>query len=432
MAKKTKNALTNSDEKVSIFNLINSFDESAEIMEDSKYAKIDEWIPTGSYILNACISGSLFGGIPNKRSITLAGEPGTGKSFIALSVVRQAQSMGYTPIYCDSEGAIDIETVKRIGCDAKNFVIKPVTTIEEFSNFTANLVKSIEAVKEKGQTPPKVMVVLDSLGNLSSTKEKEDIIDDKNVRDMGKQQKIRAMFRVIGNDFSKLGIPFIICSHVYAKVGSYIPGNEVSGGGGIKFNSSVILMLSTSKLEDKESEEKAKKTNAEVTKVGVLVTIKPIKQRFARPIKVQMQIPFFKKPNPYVGLETYINWDDCGIVRGKALTEKEYLKLSEKEQKTCRKFEGLDGESMYAFPKDTARTLVCKHLGGEVPLTELFTSKVFTEEVLHLMDENIIKPTFELPSVDSMEDIEEMLGIDDEEDFDEPNNINDILGGDDE
>ncbi|MEG1008907.1 MAG: hypothetical protein RSF67_03675 [Clostridia bacterium] len=45
-------------------------------MENSTYATIDEWVPTGSYILNACISGSLFGGLPNRRSICLAGDSG--------------------------------------------------------------------------------------------------------------------------------------------------------------------------------------------------------------------------------------------------------------------------------------------------------------------------------------------------------------------
>jgi hypothetical protein len=75
MAKKTKSTVE-SGESTSIFGLINSFDKSTEMIEDSKYAKIDEWISTGSYILNACISGSLFGGVPNKRSITFSGMPG--------------------------------------------------------------------------------------------------------------------------------------------------------------------------------------------------------------------------------------------------------------------------------------------------------------------------------------------------------------------
>jgi hypothetical protein len=58
------------------------------------------------------------------------------------------------------------------------------------------------------------------------------------------------------------------------------------------------------------------------------------------------------------------------------------------------------------MPKDTARTLVCRHIvGGEVPLADLYTPKVFTEEVLKELDEKIIKPTFMLPSIESLEDL---------------------------
>jgi hypothetical protein len=47
-----------------------------DIIDDSPFAKIDEWIPTGSYVLNAGISGSLFGGVPNRRSMGLSGATG--------------------------------------------------------------------------------------------------------------------------------------------------------------------------------------------------------------------------------------------------------------------------------------------------------------------------------------------------------------------
>ena len=50
----------------------------------------------------------------------------------------------------------------------------------------------------------------------------------------------------------------------------------------------------------------------------------------------------YKKPNPFVGLEKFVSWDHCGIIRGKALEEKDYLKLTEKEQKQCFPFEGFE------------------------------------------------------------------------------------------
>jgi len=385
------------------------------IIENSIYAKIDEWIPTGSYILNAAMSGSLFGGMPNRRSLMFAGVEGTGKTFLTLSIVRNAQAMDYFPIYYDSEGSIDIDFVKRLGIDTSKFRIENISTIEEFATLTAKLNETIEDIRKAGKTPPKVMVVLDSLGSLSSIKEKADTTSGNDKRDMTKQQAIRRTFRVIANDFAKNGIPFIITGHVYAKIGSYIPGDEISGGGGGKYSASIIFVLTKSKLTDKDSEEHVKNIGLESAKVGIVVTVNPYKQRFARPIKVQIHIPFYKKPNPYVGLEKFVNWDTCGIIRGKCLTKKEYEKLTLIEQKKCHEFlipiknlENNDDGTRFVQSRDTARTLVCKHLGGEIPLSELYTDKVFTQEVLQQLDDNIIKPTFQLPDITSLEDLTEI------------------------
>jgi len=254
------------------------------------------------------------------------------------------------------------------------------------------------------------MVILDSLGSLSSTKEKGDAVSGSDKRDMTKQQAIRKTFRVIGNDFAKLGIPFIVCNHVYAKIGSYIPGDEISGGGGGKYSPSIMFILTKSKLTDKESEEHVKKIGLETAKVGIVVTLHPYKQRFARPIKVQIHIPFYKKPNPYVGLEKFVTWDTCGIIRGKMLSEKEYNKLPALDQKKCFEFEDTNKNKVFAQPRDTSRSLVCKHLGGELPLAELYTDKVFTQEVLQQLDDNIIRKTFELPNIESLEDITDLTG----------------------
>jgi len=193
-------------------------------------------------------------------------------------------------------------------------------------------------------------------------------------------------------------------------IGSYIPGDTVSGGGGGKYNTSIIFVLTKSKLTDKDSEEHVKNQGIEATKVGIVVTVHPYKQRFARPIKVQIHIPFYKKPNPYVGLEKFVTWQTCGIVRGKMISEKEYNKLPNSDQEKCFEFKISDKENLtvYAQPRDTARTLVCKHLGGEIPLAELYTDKVFTQEVLHQLDDNIIKKTFMLPSIESLDDLAEV------------------------
>ena len=203
---------------------------------------------------------------------------------------------------------------------------------------------------------------------------------------------------------------------------SMFTSKEISGGGGLKYNASIIFMLSKGKLDDAEGEKRAKEKNVDAAKVGITIYVTPFKQRFAKPIKVQIHIPFFKKPNPFVGLERFVSWEACGILRGKCLTEKEFNKLSESDQAICKPFTKTDGSKAFAYPRETARSLVCKHLDGEIPLTELFTDKVFTQEVLHELDTKIIIPTFSLPSVESLEDLEELtkeLEVDDDEDTEE-------------
>ena len=408
--------------------LLNKIAPDGEMIEINPIAKIDEWISTGSYILNACLSGSVFGGLPNRRSLVLAGEEGTGKTYIALSICRNGiRYQGYDVIYFDSEGSIDRDFVARLGVDTSHLRLQPVNTVEEFNHIAAQITTMFEAMIEKGEQPPKTIVVLDSLGNLSSEKEVEDSTSGSNKRDMTKQQQIRKLFRVNGLKFAKLGIPFIINNHTYDSLSMFSP-KEISGGGGVKYNASIILILGKGKLDDEKEEEKQKGNNIDPVKVGVTIYVTPFKQRFARPIKVQLHIPFYKAPNPYVGLEKFVNWDVCGVMRGNMLTDKEYQKLSDEDKKGCVPFQGWemvkneetgkmekkDTKFVWAQPKATARQLICKHLGGETPLLNLFTDKVFTKEMLTELDEKIIKPTFQLPDINSLEDLEELAEIIDE------------------
>jgi len=95
MAKKKISEEISSNSFSKLNDFLNKIAPDGEILDINPIAKIDEWISTGSYILNAALSGSIFGGLPNRRSLVLAGEEGTGKTFIALSICRNAQKMGY-------------------------------------------------------------------------------------------------------------------------------------------------------------------------------------------------------------------------------------------------------------------------------------------------------------------------------------------------
>lgn len=412
MAKKV-NGIGTSEKETTVFDILKSVDKSAEILSQCDTAVIKDYISSGNYMLNACLTGSLFKGTPAGRVLTLAGSTGCGKSYLALSFCRNAQKKGYIPIYLDSESAIDLEFVKRLGCDPDRFVLKQVSTIREVSSFIANYCKKLLDMSEKEREALKTIIVIDSLGNLTSDKEYTDTLDGNEKRDMTKQQEIKAMFRTNATPLGKLGIPLIVCSHVYQTLDLYSKA-VVSGGSGLGYNASLTLMMTTSKYEDRESEKIAENRVGDFTKLGVTVTAKPEKSRFTIPQKVQFFIPYFKAPNPYVGLEKYITWENSGIMEGVLLTQKEYDKLTDKEKETVETFEK-DGTTYYAFPKVASiiknRTIVVKHLGQQLPLADLWTPTVFTDELLHKLDEEVIKPNFELPSQDSFEDLNEMIDM---------------------
>ena len=343
----------------------------------------------------------------------------TAKTFIAMSIVRNSLKMGYHPIYFDSEGAIDVEFTKRLGVDPSKIRLDVINTIEDFSHMSAKIVEQIDEMKKKGEEPPKILIVLDSLGNMTSSKEKADAISGSDKRDMTKQQAIRKLFRVNGIDFARLGIPFVVVAHTYDSMSMFSP-KEISGGGGVKYNASIILALGKGGLKDDDAKKIAEKKGLDPSKLGVTIFVNPFKQRFARPIKIQIHIPFYKPLNPYVGLEKFLSWEIGGVMRGSIITEKEYEKLTPAAKKKCEPliFEEENTKSgefekvtKYACPNDKAHNIVLRNEKCTIPVKELFSERVFTEEVLREMDEKVIKETFQLPDLFSLEEEQEDLKV---------------------
>jgi len=184
--------------------------ELGSILETNTFSKVDEWIPTGNYLFSAQLSGSLFGGIPNNRSVMIAGDPGAGKSFVCLNVAREAQKMGYNVIYCDTEGAIDFDSAVKFGIDPKRLRYQPIQTVSEFKHFVLTV---IDMMKDTGS---KTMIIVDSLGMLGTDKEMKDAREGHNAGDMGlKAKELRSLFRSITFALTDAKIPLICTNHVY-------------------------------------------------------------------------------------------------------------------------------------------------------------------------------------------------------------------------
>jgi RecA/RadA recombinase len=353
--------------------------ETGSILETNEFSKVTGWIPTGNYLLNAQLSGSIFGGIANNRSMGIAGDPQTGKSFLCMNIVREAQKIGYDVIYCDTEGAIDSESAKKFGIDTSMVRYQPIKTITDFKIFTANLIDKVRAYRKDG-ADPKIALILDSLGMLTTDKESSDALKGKSVMDMGiRSKELRSLFRVITLDLTGVRIPLICTNHTTTgNIGGFMPTKEASGGDGPIFSMSNVIMLSKAQLKEGD------------TKTGIIVTSTPKKARFTRPYPVKFHISFMNGMNPYVGLQDFVSWETCGIQRGKIEIDKK------------------SGEMIFQGNESSPRWAV-RHLGKTVPSTQIFTSEVFTHEVLKMIDEKVIQTHFKLPDLFGEEEMKDMI-----------------------
>ena len=350
--------------------------EYGETLDKSTISEIDHYIPTGNFHLNACLTGSLFGGYPNNRAVALAGPSGTGKTYLILNAIKQAQKQGYSIIFYDSENAVDKSLVEKFGIDPKTFRYEPCNTVQEFRSSVTAITDVLIEQKKKGIALPKIMVVLDSAGNLATQKEIDDAKTGSSKADMTRAKLLKSTFRIIMTQFGICKIPFLFTNHTYQTQDLF--SRQVGGGGtGPEYAASIILFLGKAKLKEG------------IEQTGIIVTAKPNKNRFAKPTPIKFHISFNKGMNPYVGLEEYIGWDICGIERGRFITEGAFDKLTDPGKADCRIHSFTKDKkevTVYFQPSPTARKICVKHLNDAVDLNQLYTPQVLTEDVLKLIE----------------------------------------------
>jgi len=225
--------------------------EYASLVADGMTAgDVDGFIDTGSYTLNALLSGSIFGGLPSNKITAIAGEAATGKTFFALGIVKHFldKNKDAGVIYFESESALTKDLVESRGIDSKRMVVVPVATVQEFRHQSIKVIdKYLE--QDEGKRKP-IMFVLDSLGMLSTTKEMTDTAEGKETRDMTRSQIVKAAFRVLTLKLGKAKVPMIMTNHTYDVIGSMFPQKEMGGGSGLKYAASNIVYLSKRKEKD--------------------------------------------------------------------------------------------------------------------------------------------------------------------------------------
>ena len=305
---------------------------ASEINEDESF------VDTGSYIFNALVSGSIFGGLSGNKITAIAGESSTGKTYFALAVVKNflEQNPDGGVVYFDTESAITRSLLADRAVDTNRVLVTNVVTIEEFRSQALKIVDNYLKVDESERKP--LMFVLDSLGMLSTEKEITDALAEKNVRDMTKSQLVKGAFRMLTLKLGQAEIPMIVTNHTYDVIGAYVPTKEMGGGSGLKYSASTIIYLSKSKEKD----------GKEV--IGNIIKAKTAKSRLS-------------KENQQVGIRLF--YDERGLDRYYGLLE--LGELGGMWKNVAGRYE-IDGKKLYA-----------KQILAD-------PEKYFTEEVMEKLD----------------------------------------------
>jgi recombination protein RecA len=305
MAKARKEELKQTGSIADAFKVLENLNPAAASLNDNSLSSVNDWIDTGSYALNAIISGSLYGGVPMGRLTGFVGPESCGKTLMANKIMANAQKKGMYIAYFDTEGALDEATAKRLGCDTKKIKHVPSEITEQCRNEIVQFLNSIVQNNLQGQ----VLLVIDSLGNLITTQEKKKIDEGSDTLDMGNRAKaLKSMMRAITHAAAKANCPVIFTNHIYDDPSQLHPSaiKKQAGGSGPLYMASVIVQMA--KKTEKAEDSKNKDANSETTFLakginGLTLRTLTTKNRFVTPfLETELYLNFRTGLNKYSGL----------------------------------------------------------------------------------------------------------------------------------
>ena len=275
------------------------------INKDLKKAGLEEgssgppryWFSLGNYVLNKITSGNFKRGIPQGRVTGLTGPSQSGKSFLAVNAMREAQKEGAHLVVLDTENAMDDNFVSDLGVDPTNgYSYYDPITIPQVKKIVSAVIRGYK--KEYGNDPdaPKMLFVIDSLDMLITETEQKNWDKGETKGDQGQRNKqLKAMLREFVQAIKRLNISIIVTSQVYRN-------QDLTNGEGvwvvseaIKYSLSQILLLTKLKLK---VDEKGKKTT-----IGMRMKTEGYKTRFTKPFQVvTIEVPYDEGMDPYNGL----------------------------------------------------------------------------------------------------------------------------------
>ena len=253
----------------------NSKVKQTSILSESKFFNNRDMIPTEVPMINAALSGDINGGLAPGLTV-LAGPSKHFKTSFAL-IMASAYLKKYPEavlLFYDSEFGSPQTYFETFGIDTTRVLHTPITNVEELK---FDIIGQLEALERDD----KVVVVIDSVGNLASKKELEDAINEKSVADMSRAKALKGLFRMCTPYLAMKNIPLIAVNHTYKEIGLF-PKDIVSGGTGIYYSADNIWIIGR----------RQNKTGTEVTGYDFIINIEKsryVKEKAKIPISVSWE-----------------------------------------------------------------------------------------------------------------------------------------------
>lgn len=262
------------------------------------------WLDTGSYALNFLVTGHFDRGIPLEGKMTqFAGSAGSGKSYIAsANLVKDAQKKGVFPVIIDSENALDEAWLQALGVDTADdaMMIVRMSMIDEVAKFLNEFIKDYKDTYKgvERDERPAVLFVIDSLGMMLTPTNVKQFEQGDMKGDMGiKAKQITALVRNAVSLMASERMGMAVTNHVYDSQDMFKPDSVITGGKGLEYASSVIIVVEKLKLKEDADGNKTSEVH------GIRASTVVRKSRYSKPFeKIEIQIPWDGGMDPYSGL----------------------------------------------------------------------------------------------------------------------------------
>jgi len=224
----------------------NSSIKESAILSKSKFFTQKDMIPTSVPIINVALSGKLDGGLT--PGLTMWAGP--SKHFkTAFSLLMAKSYLDKYPdaalLFYDSEFGTPQSYFDSFGIDTDRVLHTPLTDIEQLKFDVMQQLTSLER-------DDKLIIIIDSIGNLASKKEVDDALEGKSVADMSRAKQVKSLFRMVTPHLTMKDIPMIVVNHTYKEIGMF-PKDIVGGGTGSYYSADNIFILG--RQQEKEGTE---------------------------------------------------------------------------------------------------------------------------------------------------------------------------------